>query len=95
MSTEERGRSSFLDFLITTLIKHEKNLDTLLERLENFHEDLSAIYEEPRSRTRKKVTTNEEGRTSPSDSDISVCVEIKLDRRFDEIIRIIKSLKER
>jgi len=36
MSEDERGRTSFLDLLTETLVKHEKNLDKLIERLEKF-----------------------------------------------------------
>lgn len=42
MSAEGRGRTSYLDLLITTLMEHEKNLDRLVERLEKTCEDLSA-----------------------------------------------------
>ena len=34
MNSEDRGRSNYLDLLITTLMEHEKNLDSLIERLE-------------------------------------------------------------
>jgi hypothetical protein len=95
MSTEERGRSSYMDLLITTLTKHEKNLDSLSERLEKVHEDLSAIYKEAGSKTRKKIATNEKGKTSSSDADTLIYLKIGADRPLDEIVKIIESLKKR
>ena len=94
MSTEERGRSSYLDLLITALTKHEKNLDRLSERLEKVHEDLSAVDKEAGSESRKKIATNEKGKTSSYDSDTLIYLKIGANRPLNEIVKIIESLKE-
>jgi len=43
MSAEERGRSSYLDLLITTLAEHEKTLDSLVNKLEKIAENLKTL----------------------------------------------------
>jgi len=42
---EDVGRASFLDLLITTLQEHEKNLDSLIERLERIVQELTDLLE--------------------------------------------------
>ncbi|MEM2130260.1 MAG: hypothetical protein QXZ70_06650 [Candidatus Bathyarchaeia archaeon] len=97
MSSEERGRSSYLDLLITTLMEHEKNLDALIEKLEKICDNLQAIYKEA-SKTRKTDTeaASLKKKTDPSsgDADSIVYVKIKIDRPIDEIVRILETLKE-
>lgn len=52
MSEEERrGRSSYLDLLISTLMEHEKDMHSLVERVQKIAKDLSTIYEEAGSTT--------------------------------------------
>jgi len=48
---ERRGRSSYLDLLISTLMEHEKKMDSLVERLQKVAKDLSTIHEEDNSNT--------------------------------------------
>jgi hypothetical protein len=43
MNSEDGGRSNYLDLLITTLMEHEKNLDGLIERLENLYRNSKTI----------------------------------------------------
>jgi len=42
---EDAGRASFLDLLITTLQEHEKNMDSLIERLERIVQELTDLLE--------------------------------------------------
>jgi len=42
---EDVGRASFLDLLITTLQEHEKNMDSLIERLERIVQELTDLLE--------------------------------------------------
>jgi len=94
MSTKERGRSSYLDLLITTLMEHEKNLDRLVERLEKIYKDLSTVYETADSETKKRTAGKKKGKAVTSDSDTLIYMKIKIDRELDEITKIIESLKE-
>jgi hypothetical protein len=94
MSAEERGRSSYLDLLISTLMEHEKNMDGLVEKLEKIAKELSAIYEEASSKAKKEIAKKERGKAAESDLETLVYMRIKLDRPIDETVRIIESLKE-
>jgi len=80
MSGEERGRTSYIDLLISTLMEHEKNLDTLLEKLEKIVKDLS--------------TAREASNTDSEISNTLIYMKIKVDRPIDDILKIIESLKE-
>ena len=99
MSSEERGRSSYLDLLITTLMEHEKNLDAIVEKIEKISEDLRAIYTEASSKPEKTVavkasTLKEKAKKAPSEPDTLVYMRIKIDRAIDDVVKIIETLKE-
>jgi glycine cleavage system protein P-like pyridoxal-binding family len=101
MSSEERGRSSYLDLLITTLMEHEKNLDAIVEKMEKITEELKTIRSEPSSKPEKTVDVKvsaikEKAKkgSSESEPDSLVYMKIKLDRSIDDLIKIIEALKE-
>ncbi|MBS7614463.1 hypothetical protein KEJ18_01830 [Candidatus Bathyarchaeota archaeon] len=97
MSSEERGRSSYLDLLITTLMEHEKNLDALIEKFEKLCENLQAVYKEAgkAKKTDAKATSLEEKTDLPSgNQDTLVYLKVKINRPIDEVIRILETLKE-
>ena len=94
MSSEERGRSSYLDLLITTLMEHEKNLDALVARMDKIYEELQAIYEKASSNQKENIILKRECKTSDSEPDSIVYMKIKLDKHRDDIIHIIEALKE-
>ncbi|RJS76546.1 hypothetical protein CW712_01365 [Candidatus Bathyarchaeota archaeon] len=94
MSSEERGRSSYLDLLITTLMEHEKNLDALVEKLEKTCKDLKNLYNEVSSNRGKARVSKGKSEAAPSDQGSIIYMKIKTDREIDEIIKIIESLKE-
>ena len=97
MSSEERGRSSYLDLLITTLMEHEKNLDALIEKIEKIYEDLRSVYEEA-SKTKKTVaeasTLEEKAETTPGEPDTMVYLKVRINRPIDEVVKIIETLKK-
>ncbi|MCS7120883.1 MAG: hypothetical protein RMJ07_01585 [Nitrososphaerota archaeon] len=81
MSTEEGGKSSYLDLLISTLMQHEKSLDALVERLERIYESIAPAYRgEPRMAGEGGVEI--------------VYIKVKTSRPIEDVERIIKSLKE-
>jgi hypothetical protein len=99
MSSEERGRSSYLDLLITTLMEHEKNLDAVVEKVEKISEDLKAIYTEATSKPEKTVAVKgsalkEKAKTAPSEPGTLVYLRIKIDHAIDDVVKIIEALKE-
>jgi len=94
MSAEERGRSSYLDLLITTLMEHEKNMDGLVERLEKIAKELTVSYEEAGLKAQKEIAKKERDKTVESDLDTVVYMRIKIGRPIDETVKIIESLKE-
>ena len=99
MSSEERGRSSYLDLLITTLMEHEKNLDAIVEKMEKITEELKTIRSEPSSKPEKTVDVKisaikEKAKNDSSEPDSLVYMKIKLDRSIDDLIKIIEALKE-
>ena len=89
MSKEGKGRSSYLDLLIATLMEHEKNLASLLDKLERISEVLS----EEESKTEKRVVKKEESEKE-DDSDTLIYMKIRMDRSLDEVLRILESLKD-
>jgi len=95
MSSEDRGRASYLDLLINTLMEHEKNLDRLIERLEKIYENLQEIYEtreEPE--TRRRQALQKMVKSQPSEPPSIIYMKLKLGREIEDIIKIIESLKE-
>ena len=90
MSSEDRGRSSYLDLLVTTLMEPEKNLDSLIEKLEKISENLSSLHAEGEKTTVKK----ELSKTETPDQGTIIFMKIKLDHQRDDIVKIIESLKE-
>ena len=81
MSSEERGRTSYVDLLITTLLEHEKTMSSLIDRLEKTVKDLSNAKKE-------------KSETAASNLDTLVYMKIKTGRPIDETVKIIESLKE-
>jgi len=95
MSSEERGRASYLDLLINTLMEHEKNLDRLIERLERIYENLQEIYEKRGETEDQERLALEEKRKPPSSEESAlIYMKLKLGREIEDIIKIIESLKE-
>jgi len=95
MSSEERGRASYLDLLINTLMEHEKNLDKLIDKLERIYENLQEIYEKRgESETREKPALKEKRKPPSSEQEALIYMKLKLGRDIEDIIKIIESLKE-
>jgi len=95
MSSEEKGRASYLDLLINTLMEHEKNLDRLIERLEKIYENLQEVYEKrEETETREKPALKEKEKVLSSDQNVLIYMKLKLKQETEDIIRIIESLKE-
>jgi hypothetical protein len=96
MSEADKGRPSYLDLLVATLMEHEKDLDRLVEKLEKASTKISAARKTAGSKTKDKpIEKEEETQQKPaSDSRSLVYMKIGLDRPIDEVIKIIESLKE-
>ncbi len=95
MSSEERGRASYLDLLINTLMEHEKNLDKLIERLEKIYENLQEISERrEEAEAREKPVPEEKAKPVSSEQPALIYMKLKLGREIEDIIKIIESLKE-
>ena len=95
MSSEEKGRASYLDLLVNTLMEHEKNLDELIEKLEGVYEKLQEISENlGKAETQESPTPKEKEKPQPSDQDTLIYMKLKLGRKTEDITKIIESLKE-
>jgi len=95
MSSEEKGRASYLDLLVNTLMEHEKNLDELIEKLEGVYEKLQEISETlGKAETQESLAPKEKEKPRPSDQDTLVYMKLKLGRKTEDITKIIESLKE-
>jgi hypothetical protein len=99
MSSEERGRSSYLDLLITTLMEHEKNLDSIVEKMERMLEELKKTRSLTPPKQEKTVSAKvsaikEKTREGPSEADSLIYMKVKLDRPIDDVVRIVEALKE-
>jgi len=95
MSSEEKGRASYLDLLVNTLMEHEKNLDELIEKLEGVYEKLQEISENlGKAETQESPAPKEKEKPQPSDQDTLIYMKLKLGRKTEDITKIIESLKE-
>ena len=95
MSSEERGRASYLDLLINTLMEHEKNLDKLIERLEKIYENLEEIIEKRgEAEIRKEPALKEKEKQPSAEQGALIYMKLKLGQEIEDIIKIIESLKE-
>jgi len=95
MSSEEKGRASYLDLLVNTLMEHEKNLDELIEKLEKVYESLQEISEKlGEAETRESPASMEKEKPRSSEQDTLVYIKLKLGRKTEDIMKIIESLKE-
>jgi len=77
-----------LDLLATTLTDHEKNLDKLIERLEEISESLSKIVELREQREAQRATAEKEG------PETLVYMKLRINRSAEELKVILDSLKE-
>jgi hypothetical protein len=93
MSTGDEGRSSYLDLLITTILEHEKKMDELLDKLQNFSEGLFATYRKDEIKPELIEAKKVKGEKKPDSGNI-VYLKVKVDRPLDEVLEIIKTLKE-
>jgi len=99
MSSEERGRASYLDLLISTLMEHEKNLNTIVEKLEEVSQSLREAVErlevEKREASMKEAIVEKRGEErASSEQDTLTYIRLKLGRKAEDIIKIIESLKK-
>jgi len=60
MSEADKGRPSYLDLLVATLMEHEKDLDRLVEKLEKASTKISAARKTAGSKTKDKPIEKEE-----------------------------------
>jgi len=94
MSSEERGRASYLDLLINTLMEHEKNLDKLIERLEKIYENLEEIIEKREETETQEVVTKKRVEPVSPEQPSLIYMKLKLGKEIKDITKIIESLKE-
>lgn len=94
MSSDESGRSSYLDLLITTLMEHEKNLDAMVEKMEKINEELQTIYRKASLKPSETVPQGRKSKQSDTKPETLVYLKINLDRHIDDVMRIIQTLKE-
>lgn len=94
MSGTEKGRSSYLDLLVATLMEHERDLDRLIGKIEKASEKLSAMRKEAGLKTGRKPVKKEKGKEVVADSETLIYMKLRLDRPIDEVTKIIESLRE-
>lgn len=94
MNGEERGRSgqfAYLDLLATTLTEHEKNLDSLIRRLEKISESVSRIS---RLAEPEKPVTAERALSKGETQETLIYMRIKINRPTEELKLVLETLKE-
>jgi len=99
MSSEEKGRASYLDLLINTLMEHEKNLNAIVEKLENVSKDLREVVERLEVKThetpmKESIIEERKKKHEPSERDTLTYIKLKLGRSTEDIVKIIESLKK-
>ncbi len=92
-ASEDLGRSSYLDLLIAVLSQHEKNMDKIIEKMEKLSEDLTKT-EKIKRISEKTGVVIKEAESPPNGSDTLVYIKIRLNRPLDEVLQILRSLKE-
>ena len=90
-STEDRGRSSYLDLLISVLNQHEKALDSIVERMEKLAEELAKAKKEL---DLAKGESHPETMATREISDTVVYMKVRINRSIDEVVKILEVLKE-
>jgi len=93
MGSDDEGRSSYMDLLVTTLMEHEKNMDRLLEKLERIAKNLALVLEQT-SLKAGKLTAKEERPQEKPDSDNLTYIKININRPVHEVLEILESLKK-
>jgi len=93
MSKGDEGRSSYLDLLISTITEHEKNMDKILEKLEEISEALLIVFEQARLKTGQSVVKKEKG-MKEDDLDTLIYMKLKIDHPLEHVLKILESLKE-
>jgi len=94
MSTsEDSGRSSYLDLLIAVLSQHEKNMDRIIEKMEKLSEDLTKTGKVKMISEKTGVVIKEVDTSLPS-PDTLVYMKIRLNRPLNEILKILEFLKD-
>ncbi|RLI11247.1 hypothetical protein DRO35_05350 [Candidatus Bathyarchaeota archaeon] len=99
MSSEEKGRASYLDLLINTLMEHEKNLNAIVEKLEKVSKDLREVVERLEVKThetsmKESIIEERKKKHEPPERDTLTYIKLKLGRSAEDIIKIIESLKK-
>jgi len=93
MSSNDEGRSSYMDLLVTTLMEHEKNMDRLLEKLERIAKNLALVFEQTSQKAEKRAVKEERPQEKP-DSDNLTYIKININRPVHEVLEILESLKK-
>ena len=85
---ERSAQYAYLDLLATTLTDHEKNLDKLIERLEEISESLSKIVKLREQGEAQRATAEKEG------PETLIYMKLRINRSAEELKVILDSLKE-
>jgi len=98
MSSEEKGRTSYLDLLISTLMEHEKNLNTTVEKLREVSQSLGEIVERlavtREAPIKEEIVEEKREERASSERDTLTYIRLRLGRKTEDIIKIIESLKK-
>jgi len=86
-SAEGKGRSSYLDLLVSVLREHEKSLDELVEKMEKLTEELSKALQ----KTGEALKT---AANKPENYETLIYLKLKINRPIEDVTRILKALKE-
>lgn len=87
---DDKARFSYLDLLANTLTEHEKNLASLIDRLEQICDKLSSLG----SMTKSEELT-EVGKTPAKEAqETLIYMKLKTSRNVGELTKMLDSLKE-
>jgi len=94
MSSEERGRASYLDLLVSTLMEHERNLNDLVEKLEEICNSLKEISKRFTEIVEiQEISASQKEEPRPSEQNTLIYMKLK-GQKVEDLKRIIDSLKE-
>lgn len=94
MSSEERGRASYLDLLVSTLMEHERNLNDLVEKLEELCSSLKEISKRFAEIVEiQEISASEKEKPHPPQQNTLIYMKLK-GQKVEDLMRIIDSLKE-
>ena len=94
MSSNDSGRSSYLDLLVATLMEHEKNLSDIIDKMEKVTANLSMQDSDGKKEPETSVYRKKLSEQPNNKQEDIIYMRIRTQRPIRDLIEILSSLKE-